>query len=210
MRVRATAIAGFAAIAVIAAACSGSAASGPPSAAPSIAAQKPSAAPSAAPISGSPGAVSSGAIVGEWIGTLDCDKVASALKGAKLDDLVAASVVGAGLVPGVDTPAQLKDPLHPCSGAAPQQVSHFFANDGSFGSKNARAMQIESGTWKLDGSKVVINDQPFGFSVAGDKLTLTPPPVDGPCTTKACRTAAAWAIVLAMPGTTWTKGIITP
>jgi hypothetical protein len=205
MRARATAIAAIACIGVIAAACGGPAAS-----APSIAASTPSTHASGAPISTGTVAGSKASIVGEWIGTLDCDKVVSVLKGAKLDDLVAISVVGAGLVPGIDTPSQLKDPAHPCVGAVEQQQSHFFADDGSFGSKNARAEQIDTGTWKVEDGKVVINDQAFGFSVAGDKLTLTPPPIEASCKTKECRTAAAWALIVAMPGTTWTKGIITP
>ena len=213
MRARAAAIASIAVIGVFAAACGGGASApqtSPASTGPSIAPAKPSSAPSAAALATGSGAVSKASIVGEWVGVIDCDQVVSLLKGAKLDDLAAASVVDAGLVPGIDTPAQLKDPTHPCVGASDQHFSHFFAADGSFGSKNGRALQVDTGTWTLQDGKVVINDQPFGFSVVGDQLTLTPPPVEASCKTVKCRTAAAWAIVVAMQGSTWTKGIITP
>ncbi len=57
---------------------------------------------------------------------------------------------------------------------------------------------------------VVINDQSFRFSVDGDELTLEPPPVDiSACTTQECRFMAAWVLMVAMPGTTWTRGTIT-
>jgi hypothetical protein len=209
MRVQAVAIA---VIAVIAAACGGSTASVPPSSAPSIVASTPSAHPSGAPIStGSPAAGSSAAIVGEWVGVHDCGHIVSMLEAAKLDEFVLESVVGNGLIPGVDTPAQVKDPAHPCVGAVQQRHSHFFTKDGQFGSKDFTASQVDDGTWKIEGDKLVINDQPFGFKIAGDELTLTPPKVDiSKCADKACRFKAAWVLMVAMPGQTWTRGIITP
>jgi hypothetical protein len=209
MRVQAVAIA---VIAVIAAACSGSTASVPPSSAPSIVASTPSAHPSGAPIStGSPAAGSSAAIVGEWVGVHDCGHIVSMLEAAKLDEFVLESVVGNGLIPGVDTPAQVEDPAHPCVGAVQQRHSHFLTKDGQFGSKDFTASQVDDGTWKIEGDKLVINDQPFGFKIAGDELTLTPPKVDiSNCADKACRFKAAWVLMVAMPGQTWTRGIITP
>jgi len=209
MRVRAVAIA---VLAVIAAGCSGSTASAPASSETSVAPSTPSTRPSGAPIStGSPGAGSTAAIVGEWVGVHDCDDIVSMLKAAKLDEFVIESVVGNGLIPGVDTPGQLKDPAHPCVGAVPQRHSHFFTRGGQFGSKDFHASQVDDGTWKIEGDKLVIGDQPFGFKIVGDELTLTPPKVDiSKCADKECRFKAAWVLMVAMPGQTWKRGIITP
>ena len=209
MRVRAVVIA---VLAVIVAACSGAAASAPPSSAPSIAASIPSTRPSSPPTSsGPPAAGSNAAIVGEWVGVHDCDHIVSMLKAAKLDEFVLESVVGNGLIPGVDTPAQIKDPSHPCIGAVQQRHSHFFTRAGQFGSKDFHASQVDDGTWKIEGDKLVIGDQPFGFEIAGDELTLTPPKVDiSKCADKECRFKAAWVLMVAMPGQTWTRGILTP
>ena len=43
----------------------------------------------------------------------------------------------------------------------------------------------------------------------GDELTFQPPNVDiSGCTTKECRFTATWVLMVAMPGTTWTRGEI--
>jgi hypothetical protein len=212
MRFRAARVIAVAFVAVIAAACNGTAASAPPSSAASVAAAEPSAEASAAPISsGSPVTGSNAAIVGEWVGVHDCDHIVSMLRTAKLDELIADAVVGNGLIPGVDTAEQLKDSAHPCVGAVQQRHSHFFTKDGRFGSKDFHASQVDDGTWTIEGDKLVIDDQPFDFKIAGDVLTLTPPKIDmASCTSKECRENAGWVLMVAMPGQTWTRGIITP
>jgi hypothetical protein len=106
---------------------------------------------------------------------------------------------------------KLKDPTHPCVGAVQQRHSHFFTAAGAFGSKDARGYQVDDGKWQIKGDKLVIEDQPFGFDIQGDELTLTPPKVDiSKCTTKECRFTAAWVLMVAMPGQTWTRGTISP
>ena len=48
-------------------------------------------------------------------------------------------------------------------------------------------------------------------AIVGDELTLTPPKVDiSKCADKECRFKAAWVLMVAMPGQTWTRGIIAP
>jgi len=198
------------AVAGIITACGGGAASAPTTARQSAA---PSAAVSAAPSqrpSGGPSAAA-GAIVGEWIGIHDCERIVAMLHAAKADEFIIESVVGNGLIPGVDTEAQLKDPAKPCTGAVQQQHSHYFTADGRFGSKDFDAYQVDDGTYEVKGDTVVINGQPFRFSVDGDQLTLEPPKIDtSSCTSKECRFEAAWVLMVAMPGTTWTRGVITP
>jgi hypothetical protein len=194
------------------AACGGGASSTPaPSAAPTVAGSTPSATPPSAAPSASTAAGANAAIVGEWVGMHDCERIVSMLKAAKLDEFVAEAVVGNGLIPGVFTESELKDPAHPCDEAVQQRHSHFFTAAGVFGSKDFHAQQVDDGTWKIEGDKLVINDQAFGYAIDGDQLTLTPPTVDiSTCSTKECRSTAVWVLMVAMPGTTWTKGIITP
>jgi hypothetical protein len=149
--------------------------------------------------------------VGEWIGIHDCERIVAMLRAADADEFIIESVVGNGLIPGIDTEAELKDPAKPCTGAVERQHSHFFTADGHFGSKDFNAFQVDDGTYEISGDTLVINDQPFRFSIAGDQLTLEPPEIDtSACETKACRFEAAWVLTVAMPGTTWTRGIITP
>jgi hypothetical protein len=137
--------------------------------------------------------------------------MSSILTAARLDEFVAETVVGNELIPGLAPGAAIKDPTHPCAGAVARKHSHFFTADGEFGSKDFRAQQVDDGTWTFEGDKLVINHQPFGYAIDGDRLTLTPPPVDiSLCATKECRFTAAWVLMVAMPGTTWTKGIIAP
>lgn len=181
---------------------------------PSIAVSSPSASPAASnPAPSASGAGSGGgSIVGEWIGVHDCDRIVAMLHDAGADEFIVESVVGNGLVPGVDTPAQLNDATHPCVGAVEQQHSHFFTADGKFGSKDYNAIQVDDGTYELKGTdQVVINGSTFTYHVDGDTLTLDPEPVDvSACTDKECRFEAAWVLMVAMPGTTWTRGTITP
>lgn len=192
------------AAAMACAACGGTANSPAPSSGPKSLPPTASATASSPSPSASTANVASGAIVGEWVGTHDCARIVSMLEAAKLDEFVAESVVGNGLVPS-------SDPAHPCQGSVQQRHSHFFTADGKFGSKDFHAQQVDDGTWRIEGDKLVINDQPFGYAIDGDQLTLTPPTVDiSACATKECRFAAAWVLMAAMPGSTWTKGIITP
>jgi len=198
--------------AAVVAACSGGSASPPTTARPAIVASTPSSAssPASSPAaSTAPGAKA--AIVGEWIGVHDCEHIVAMLKAARLDEFVEESVVGNGLIPDVPEGGKLKDAAHPCVGAVPQRHSHFFTSAGAFGSKDARGFQVDDGKWRIQGDKLVIGDQPFGFKIVGDELTLTPPKVDGStCTTKACRSTAVWVLMVAMPGQTWTRGAISP
>ena len=88
--------------------------------------------------------------------------------------------------------------------------SHFFTADGQFGSKDFAGQQVDEGAYRLEGDDiVVIDDQPFHYSIDGDELTLVPPKVDiSSCTTRECRFAATWVLMVAMPGTTWKRGEI--
>jgi hypothetical protein len=166
--------------------------------------------PAASPAPAPPAASGAAGIVGEWVGIHDCERIVSTLQAAGLDEFALEAVYGNGLVPGATSEADLQDPAHPCIGAVPRQHSHFFTADGAFGSKDFNGQPVDDGTYEIQGDDViVINDLPFRFHIDGDELTLEPQPVDiSACTTKECRFAATWVLMVAMPGTTWKRGTI--
>lgn len=132
------------------------------------------------------------------------------LRGAGLDEFTVEQIYGNGLVPGVDSEADIADPSQPCAGAVIRAHSHVFTADGRFASRDFDGEQVDDGSYVIEGDDtVVINGVPFGFRIEGDELTLVPKPVDtSVCTTKECRFPAAWALMVAMPGTSWTRGTI--
>jgi hypothetical protein len=151
------------------------------------------------------------AIVGEWVATHDCLRIFRILTDAGLEEFLGDAIYGNELVPGVDpSTTTLKDPSKPCEGAVQREHSHFFLADGRFGSKDYNGDFVDSGMYTLEGHDiVVINDQRFRYRIDGDELTLEPPAVDiSGCTDKECRFMATWVLMVAMPGTTWTRGRI--
>ena len=189
----------------------------PSSLAPSSLAPSSLAPSSLAPASPSPSAEASpssaNAIVGEWVGVHDCERIVAMLGDAGLDEFLGDAVYGNELIPGVDPrTATLKDPSKPCDGAVERQHSHFFTAAGEFGSRDFHGQRVDDGAYTLDGEDgLVINGSRFKYEVNGDELSLEPEPVDiSACTTKECRFGAAWVLMVAMPGTTWMRGEITP
>jgi hypothetical protein len=153
------------------------------------------------------------AIVGEWVGVLDCERIVTMLGDAGLDEFLGDAVYGNELISGVDPrTATLKDPSKPCDGAVERQHSHFFTATGEFGSKDFRGHRVDDGTYTLEGNDgIVITGKRFTYEIRGDELSLEPEPVDiATCTTKECRFGATWVLMVAMPGTTWTRGEISP
>ena len=149
--------------------------------------------------------------MGEWVGTHDCRRIVKILFEAGLNEFLADAIYGNGLVPGMDPNTKtVEDPRYVCDDAVERAHSHFFTADGQFGSKDFAGQQVDEGAYRLEGDDiVVINDQPFHYSIDGDELTLVPPKVDiSSCTTRECRFAATWVLMVAMPGTTWKRGEI--
>lgn len=185
---------------LIVVACGGSPASSAPTAPSSLA---PSPSPSATN--------EVPAIVGEWVGIHDCNRIVTMLTGAGLEEFLGDAIYGNALIPGVDPSTQtLKDPKQPCDGAVMREHSHFFLADGRFGSKDFHGQQVDDGRYTLQGDDVVvIGEQSFRYSIDGDELTLEPPAVDiSGCPDKECRFTATWVLMVAMPGTTWKRGEI--
>ena len=213
MRVRIGAGRDVAVVAVLALVVFGCSSTGAPatetSVAPTSTTASQTAAPTASPAAASPEA-SPHALVGEWVGIHDCERIVSMLTDAGLDDYVGEAVIGNGLVPGVDSESDLLDPSSPCAEAVPQKHSHFFTAGGFFGSRDFLGRQVDDGSWRLEGDDVVvINGTPFRYRIEGDELTLEPPEVDlTSCGQPDCRFLATWVRMVAMPGTTWVRGTI--
>lgn len=171
--------------------------------------------PTAAPPSPTPSVSASPsgepAIVGEWVGIHDCARIVTMLTEAGLEEFMADAVYGNGLAPG-DPSSVVADPTTVCDGAVQRQHSHFFTAAGEFGSRDFNGDRVDDGTYTLEGEDgIVINGSRFKYEVNGDELSLEPEPVDvSGCTTKDCRFQATWVLMVAMPGTTWTRGEITP
>ena len=179
--------------------------------APSITPASASPSPSSAAPSVSPSPSAEPAIVGEWVGVHDCGRIVTMLTAAGLDEFLADAVYGNELASG-DPNAVVADPATVCEGAVQRQHSHFFTAAGEFGSRDFNGDRVDDGTYVLEGTDgIVINGSRFKYEVDGDELSLEPEPVDiSACTTKECRFQATWVLMVAMPGTTWTRGEITP
>jgi hypothetical protein len=160
-----------------------------------------------APSTTAPSASAASDLVGEWVGTHECDQIVAMLNEAGLQEFALESLWGNGLLPGVDTEAEIEDPDQPCTGAVPREHSHYFTEDGRFGSRDFDGNQVDDGAYEIVEPGVVeINGSRFGYVVEGDTLTLEPEPVDvSACATKECRFRAAWVLMVALPGSTWMR-----
>ena len=107
----------------------------------------------------------------------DCGRIVKMLTDAGLEEFLGDAIYGQCAGPR-RRPSTTTDrgPDHVCDDAVQRKHSHFFTADGQFGSKDFDGNQVDDGTYRLDGDDVVvINDQPFHFTIDGDKLTLEPP-----------------------------------
>lgn len=159
----------------------------------------------------SPGAVASTAadpIVGEWVALHNCDTIVALLGEAGLDEFIGEQIYGNELIPGVPADqSELLDPSAPCADAVEREHSHFFTRDGTFGSRDFNGDQVDDGGYSVvDEHTIVINDARFQYRIDDDQLELAPEPVDiSACHTKECRFIAAWVLMVALPGTPWTR-----
>jgi hypothetical protein len=144
-------------------------------------------------------------LVGEWRRTTICAELVQALERAGLQKLAVEAVAGNGFVPGVTTLEQLADPARPCEGAVPRKHSHFFTEDGRFGSRDWSGEQVDDGTYEvIDDRTFVISkefpDVTFHYRIHGDTITFDPVIPDG-CSTFRCM----WSVSVAYPGKMWTR-----
>jgi hypothetical protein len=115
-------------------------------------------------------------IVGRWEVRRTCQGMVEALDQAGLRE-IAPSVVG-DYFPG-KKPQQLARKSEVCQGAKPQQHSHFFTEDGQFGSLDQHEEQVDDAAYRVVDDRTLRLDLEFGeetyrYRVAGDELTLEP------------------------------------
>jgi hypothetical protein len=144
------------------------------------------------------------ALVGTWERETRCEGLVSVLTEAGLDEWVLEAVAGNGFIRGVSAPDEIADPAHPCAGAVPRTHSHFFTEDGMFGSLDWNGEQVDDGTYQVvDEDTFVVSkefpDVTFHFTVRGDTITFEPvlPECSPGCF------EAAWSVSVAYPGEEW-------
>ena len=107
--------------------------------------------------------------------------------------------------PAFGAQAELRDPARPCLGAVPRKHSHFFLENGEFGSLDWNADPVDDGRYRVTrpGTVTISKEFPnvsFRFRVRGNRISFTP------LVRKGCQTfRCAWAISVAYPGSTWRR-----
>jgi hypothetical protein len=149
---------------------------------------------------------SASALVGTWERETHCEELVSVLTEAGLEQWILETVAGNGFVPGVASPDQIADPANPCEGAVPREHSHFFTEDGQFGSLDWNGEQVDDGTYEvMDENTFVISkefpDVTFNYTVEGDTIAFAP--VIPECSPDCFE--AAWSVTVAYPGETWQR-----
>jgi hypothetical protein len=146
-------------------------------------------------------------LVAEWQRVTTCEERVQALRRAGLGRFAAEHAAGEGWIPGVTSPDQLEDPHQPCLGAVPLVHSHFFTEDGLFGSRDDAGNQVDDGTYRLPDDHTVVVTKEFGivtfdFQIRNDALFLYPRLPE--CVKTGCF-AAQWAVSVAYPGLPWKR-----
>ncbi len=145
-------------------------------------------------------------IVGEWERETTCAELVEALRDAGMDELIDEFVAGNGFIPGVgaEDPEQI-DVAQPCKGAVPRVHSHFFTEDGEFGSRDWNGEDVDDGRYRVIGDKLVISkefpDVTFRYRIEGDTIMFDPLNIPAGCTTFRC----GWSITVAYPGKRWQR-----
>ena len=145
-------------------------------------------------------------IVGSWQRLTTCEERVSALADAGLSGFAVEHAVGEGWIPGVTSPDEIADPVHPCNGAIPLRHGHFFTEDGLFGSTDDEGDQVDDGTYRVIDEDTIVIEKEFGEMTFNYRIqddgTMLLDPVMHDCTKSGCF-AAQWAVSVAYPGLAW-------
>jgi hypothetical protein len=145
-------------------------------------------------------------LVGTWERVTKCAELAQALKKVGLKKLIPDFVVGNSFLPGIKSADQLVDRSDPCKGSVPRKHSHFFTEDGEFGSLDWKGEQVDDGTYRIidDNTFVVSKEFPdvtFNYEIQGDTITFDPVIPD--CLAGCFE--AGWSVAVAYPGKAWNR-----
>ena len=115
-------------------------------------------------------------IVGRWEVSRTCEGMVEALDAAGLGKL-APSMVGE-YFPG-QSPKQLARKADVCEGAKATPHSHFFTDDGQFGSIDQNEQQVDDAPYSVVDDHTLrlsleFGDETYRYSIVGDELTLEP------------------------------------
>ena len=115
-------------------------------------------------------------IVGRWEVRRTCQGMVDALDQAGLRK-IAPSVVG-DYFPG-EKPQQLARKANVCQGAKPQQHSHFFTEDGQFGSLDQHEEQVDDAPYRVVDERTLRlgpeGEETYRYRIVrGNELTLEP------------------------------------
>lgn len=146
-------------------------------------------------------------IVGRWQQAHACQQLVDALSAQGLA-ATAPAMVGDYFPDQSYDELAAKDDL--CSGAKPQQHSHFFTDSGFFGSVDQYGNQVDDGSYVIvDSNTIQISDGTFDYSIQGGTLQLTPRITDRQ-RREALRypdrfSTAGWMVAVSYPGSKWKK-----
>lgn len=167
---------------------------------------------SAVPAAGLGGApatqASTGArLIGRWERVTTCRQLVRALKRYGLGPTAPAMLAGNGFIPG--SPRQIARRRHICHGAVARRHSHFFRDDGEFGSVDFNDQQVDDGRYVVRHGTLRIGGGRWRIRIADGRLHLTPR-----ITAKQRRKAlahplqfstAGWMVAVAFPGHAWRR-----
>jgi hypothetical protein len=151
------------------------------------------------------------ALVGRWERTNQCPELVEAFEQAGLAELAPAFV--GDFFPD-SNPEELAQKDDLCEGADSIVHSHFFTDDGEFGSLTEELEQVDDGSYEItdEGTFVISKEFPdvtFHYEIERDSLMLTPVLSDALKEEALAHplefTAAGWALTMSYPGEAWKR-----
>ena len=154
-------------------------------------------------------ASSPAAIVGRWEQVHTCRQLVTALNQAGLQPV--APAVAGDYFPGT-SPQQLAKKAILCKGATPQRHSHFFTEDGQFGSLDQGGNQVDDGTYQVLNDHVlrIGPDAQFRYRISGGKTLRLHPLIRAADRRKALAhplefSKAGWQVAVSYDGLEWRR-----
>jgi hypothetical protein len=146
-------------------------------------------------------------LVGRWERVNECSQLVEADERAGLAEIAPGNV--GDYFPDA-TPKELAQKDELCKGAKPFVHSHFFNENGGFGSLTEDLEPVDDGVYEItENGTFVIGDVTFHYKIEGDSLMLTP------VLTKEMKaearahplefTDAGWALAVSYPGQVWKR-----